>query len=274
MIKRDDLTRDLVIMNLIKRIDKILKEEEGLDLYITTYNILPISNDFGLIEIVPDADTIYAINKRHKLSILNYILENNAHVSINDTRDRFTKSCVAYCIISYLLGIGDRHMENIMVKRTGEIFHIDFGFILGYDPKLMSPEIRLTNEMIDAMGGKTSKHYNQFKDLCTRCILCLRRHIDMFKLMLGSLQDVSITPNKKLCKTYIDKFIDSKFLIGEDFNDVKLYLINKIDSNTKIYSDTLIDFCHNSITKESTNTLSNKAYNYGSSWMNYFYGKQ
>ena len=273
MVKKDDLTRDLIVMNTIKLIDTILKTECDLDLNITTYNILPISKEFGFIEIVSDAETIYSINKKYKTSILNYILDHNSHLSIDQVRDRFTKSCVSYCVLSYLLGIGDRHMENIMIRHNGDIFHIDFGFILGYDPKLLSPEIRLTKEMVDAMGGKSSKYYNLFKDLCTKSILCLRKHIDMFKLMLGSLEDTSITPNKKLCKQYIDKFIENKFLIGEDFNEVKLYLINKMDNQTKIYSDTIIDFCHNSITKESTNTLSNKAYNYGTSWVNYFYGK-
>ena len=274
MFKKDDLTRDMIVMNLIKLVDRILKKEAGLDLNITTYNILPIGNEFGLIEIVPDAETIYAINKKYKKSILNYILDNNSNCSIDEVRERFTKSCVSYCVLSYLLGIGDRHMENIMIRKTGEIFHIDFGFILGYDPKLLYPEIRLTNEMVDAMGGKTSKYYNMFKDLCTQSLLCLRKHIDLFKLMLGGLKDTQITTHKKLCQTYINNFIENKFLIGEDFNEVKLFLINKMDSRTHIYSDTLIDFCHNSITKESTNTLSNQAYNYGTSWVNYFYGKK
>jgi hypothetical protein len=272
MVKKDDLKKDLIIMNLIKLIDNILKLEENLDLYITTYKILPISKDLGLIEIISNAETIYSINKKYKFSIQNYILENNSHMSIDNVRERFTKSCVSYCILSYLLGIGDRHMENIMIKTTGEIFHIDFGFILGYDPKLLKPEIRITNEMVDAMGGKNSKYYNLFRDLCTKSIICLRKHINMFKLLLGELENTYIDKNTKLSRDYIEKFIDAKFLIGENFDEVKLYLINKIDNRSKIYSDTLIDFCHNSWTKESTSTLSNQAYNYSNSIFNYFYG--
>ena len=34
--------------------------------------------------------------------------------------------------MSYVLGLGDRHPDNIMInKNTGKLFHIDFGHFLG-----------------------------------------------------------------------------------------------------------------------------------------------
>jgi len=75
--------------------------------------------------------------------------------------DTFVKSCAASCVVTYILGIGDRHLDNIMMRSNGQLFHIDFGFILGRDPKPLPPPFRFTRHMADAMGGEDSGiHYS------------------------------------------------------------------------------------------------------------------
>lgn len=67
--------------------------------------------------------------------------------------DNYILSCAGYCVITYFLGVGDRHLENLMIDQTGRFLHIDFGFILGKDPKPYPPPIKLCKEMVEGMGG-------------------------------------------------------------------------------------------------------------------------
>ena len=75
----------------------------------------------------------------------------------------------------YLLGVGDRHLDNLMLRANGTLFHIDFGYIFGRDPKPFPPPMRLCKEMVEAMGGADSALYVKFRLLCCEAFNILRR---------------------------------------------------------------------------------------------------
>ncbi len=63
----------------------------------------------------------------------------------------YTQSCAGYCALTYFVGVGDRHLENLLFDNYGRLFHIDFGFIFGQDPKAFATPVKLSPQMVEAM---------------------------------------------------------------------------------------------------------------------------
>ena len=242
IIKNEDIYKEYIIMNIIKLFDFYLKKK-GLDLNIVTYNILPISSKRGFIEFVDNSYTLYDIREQHLFSIQNFIMEKNPNITAKQLRDNFSKSCAAYCIITYLLGIGDRHLENIMITDKGYIFNIDFGYVIGKDPKIISPEFRITSEMIDAMGGYQSIYYKNFQNYCKIAFNHIRIYTPIFHKYLSLLYKISPTINNPLyTKNDIDKHVNEKFIPSKPYQDIDFKY--KILANSNTYSGDIIDFIH------------------------------
>jgi phosphatidylinositol-4,5-bisphosphate 3-kinase catalytic subunit alpha/beta/delta len=55
---------------------------------------------------------------------------NPSEAQLNKAIEEFTWSCAGYSVATYVLGIADRHSDNIMVKKTGQVQNCDVLLIL------------------------------------------------------------------------------------------------------------------------------------------------
>ena len=76
-------------------------------------------------------------------------------------RNRFCKTLSVYTICGYILGIGDRHLDNYLVdESTGQVIGIDFGAAFGYGLGLPVPELmpcRLTRQFLNILNPLNTK---------------------------------------------------------------------------------------------------------------------
>jgi phosphatidylinositol 3-kinase len=240
LLKKDCLIKDYVICNVIRLMIFFLKKENIIDTPIIVYDILPINNEAGLIEFVEDSITVYDVLHTKKISLLNYILNNNLNQTVDTVRTNFSNSLAVYSVITYLLGIGDRHLDNIMIHKNGTLFHIDFGFILGFDPKLSSATMRISNDMLEVIGGKDS-NFIIFKEKCSQIFNCLRNYIGIICSMLDILIDFKIG----ITKVHLINEIKKRFEPGEKVIDAKSHIFTIIEKHSNSYTHNLIDTVYN-----------------------------
>lgn len=197
----DDLRQDALTLQMFAIMDRLWKRE-GLDLKMSLYKCLPTGPSMGMIEVVPEAETTARIQKEaggimgafKQTPLFNWLKSYNTEAAmLDDATENFTRSCAAYCVATYVIGVGDRHNDNIMVTKSGKLFHIDFAHFLGNIIKFgvykreRAPFV-LTPEFAYVMGGEKSTGFAHFKALACNIYNKLRKHsstfISLFELML------------------------------------------------------------------------------------------
>ncbi|KAM9855477.1 phosphatidylinositol 4,5-bisphosphate 3-kinase catalytic subunit gamma isoform [Aulostomus maculatus] len=200
----DDLRQDMLVIQTLMVMDSIW-QEKSLDLNLVPYGCISTGHNIGMIEIVRDAVTIAAVQRSQggttgafrNDALFEWLKSKCPLQEIHfNMVERFVKSCAGYCVATYVLGIGDRHNDNIMITDQGNLFHIDFGHILGNRKYFLGMKRErvpfvLTPDFLYVMGrvkGHKSLYFQRFRDTCTQAYLSLRSHsrllVTLFSLML------------------------------------------------------------------------------------------
>jgi len=199
----DDMRQDMLTIQLIRVMDSIWLEN-GLDLRMKTYRVTATHDQVGMVEFVTRSKTTNEIQKEYggkfgafkKEPLKEFLSQYNKDEDLfMRSVDNFIRSCAGYCVATYILGIGDRHNDNIMMSETGHLFHIDFGHFLGnfkskFGIKRERTPFVFTEEMAFVMEGKDSESFHAFNDYCCLAYNQIRkvgrRFINLFKMMISA----------------------------------------------------------------------------------------
>ncbi|QUC20051.1 uncharacterized protein UV8b_04292 [Ustilaginoidea virens] len=243
----DDLRQDQLVIQIITLMDQLL-QKENLDLKLSPYKILATSTTAGASQFVQSQSLSAIVGKYRNNPALAYLRHHNPddrqpHGVRQETLDTYVKSCAGYCVITYILGVGDRHLDNLLLAPDGHFFHADFGFILGRDPKPFAPLMKLSKEMVECMGGVSSEHYNRFKQYCFLAYTALRKSsnliLNLFSLMVhANIPDIRLEPDKAVIK------VRERFHLDLSEEEAIVYFGNVIEGTLTAFAPVVIDKLH------------------------------
>ncbi|TGO91177.1 hypothetical protein BPOR_0036g00070 [Botrytis porri] len=118
-------------------------------------------------------------------------------------RLRYTRSCAVMSMVGTILGLGDRHTENILFEEgNGGTFHVDFNCLFEKGKTFAKPEqvpFRLTHNMVDAMG--MYGYEGPFRKSSELTIKLLRQHEETLMTILEAfIYDPTLDLMKKVDK--------------------------------------------------------------------------
>jgi phosphatidylinositol 3-kinase len=143
----------------------------------------------------------------------------------------------------YLLGVGDRHLDNLLLTKQGNLFHIDFGYILGRDPKPFPPKMKLCKEMIEVFGTTFSKNYIDFQNFAFIGFNNLRKSagliLNLFALMVDSeIQDLAVEPDKTC------DLVEERFRLDLNDEEAVVFFQGMIDESIGAYFPQVMEQFH------------------------------
>ncbi|KAA8579955.1 hypothetical protein FQN60_005490 [Etheostoma spectabile] len=228
---------------LILLIMESIWETESLDLCLLPYGCISTGNKIGMIETVKDATTIANIQQSvvgstgaFKDEILCQWLRDKcvSEDKFQQAVERFLYSCGGYCVATYVLGIGDRHNDNIMITESGNLFHIDFGHILGnyksfmgiskeWVPFVLTPDFLY---VMGTSGKKSSPHFQKFQDVCVKAYLALRHHTNLLIILFSMML---MTGMPQLTSKEDIEYIREALTVGRSEDEAQRHLLDQIE---------------------------------------------
>lgn len=148
-----------------------------------------------------------------------HILFNPTQTSINssfESQRSFIMSTACMSAIGYIVGLGDRHLDNILIDSfTSEVIHIDYQICFNQGLNLPVPEIvpfRLTPCIQLAIGDSVMK--SKFYSVCEQTLMSLHKEKNLLlELLMTFISDPLIdqTSDQQIHSIF-DKQLDSLFL--------------------------------------------------------------
>ncbi|ORX70587.1 hypothetical protein DL89DRAFT_314795 [Linderina pennispora] len=213
---KDDLRKDARLMEFNAMINQLLQansQTQKRNLRIRTYMVVPLNEECGLIQWVgPTTGIRQILMKLYKAHGVKAILDKTSPspeelfnsqllpMFPSVMHEWFLQSPAAVMsIVGYILGLGDRHCENILLDEgSGDAVHVDFNCLFEKGLSLEKPEkvpFRLTHNM------------GTFRKTCEMTLRLLREHRDALMSVLEAFVHDPLVEWSRRTRGHVDELI-------------------------------------------------------------------
>ena len=230
----DDLRRDAAVLMMFRFMNILWSDNScrynNKQIAALTYKCFPLGPDYGIIELIPNCQTMkditekYVTNNKKKLNKLS-----------DDVLNTLIATCAGSFMAAYIMGIRDRHYDNILVTDEGTIFHIDFGYMLGEKVSgVDTAKFAITSDLCKLMGSK----WKEFVEISVQCWVILRENhqelLDFAKLAFSFLY-----PQEE-----VQEFLKETLLLDLSITDARTKIHKRIISAPKKIKTKMKNWVH------------------------------
>ena len=242
----EDLRQEQFATQLINEFYQIFKLE-NTGCWLNTYEIISTGHNCGLVEMVNDSLSLDQLKQKTNHIPLkdfykNFFGNGNEESPLyKKAMNNFVASLAGYSLVCYFLQIKDRHNGNILIDKDGHIIHIDFGFLLSNAPgkglKFENAPFKLSNDMVEVLGGVKGKYFMEFRKLLKKGFLAVHKHRSKIVILVemmwcghgkklgcfeGGQETIDelkkrLNPKEYMSKRGVMKFVDN--LIGQSVDN-------------------------------------------------------
>ncbi|KAI4298401.1 hypothetical protein L6164_031967 [Bauhinia variegata] len=158
--------------------------------------IIPALKEKGIKRVISRRDWPHEVKRKVLLDLMKEVprhllyqelwCASEGYKAFSSKLKRYSGSVAAMSMVGHILGLGDRHLDNILIDFcSGDIVHIDYNVCFDKGQRLKVPEIvpfRLTH-MIEAALGLTGIE-GSFRANCETVIRVLRKNKDILLMLL------------------------------------------------------------------------------------------
>ena len=114
-----------------------------------------------------------------------------------------------------------------------KLLHIDFSYILGDDPKHLKVEMKITEDMLQMLGGQNSESFKIFKKYCKEAYKLLRQRSSLWYILLTYLEfSVPSIDKFKYNSETIRNHVIERLIPGESDIEASMQIIDIVERSS------------------------------------------